>query len=192
MKRYIFTKDKWCADGLIYTYSPVAHSYNEFIQEESYICLGYDPKIKKYDHTELSREDICGEGSSLSVKCSFEGNGAPLIIISDDRYTDEDGRIKYGVNYELVVYSGGCNVWRVIPDDENEARHFRSIPVLRESFELKENEIVHLKVTVVGKKAEIDLNERHFAADLSELGDNFYMGFAGCEGVCRFYEAVFD
>ena len=187
MKKYVFTRDGWNKNELTHVYSPVAKSYNPFTEEDDCIVSGYNKEIDDYDYISLCDRKLYTDGLIIRTKCSFDHFGAPLIVLADEIFEDEHG-FRYGDNYEVVVWEGGCNIWHVIPAPKESGRTFISTAIAKIKFPIPEKSVVDLQVTMKGKLACCVVNGVEFDVRLPELPDNFYAGIAGCEGVNRFYE----
>lgn len=188
MEKFVFTKDGWDKTKLAHVYSSVAKTFVPFTQEGNCIVSGYNPEIDYYDYISLSDRKKHTEGVTVRTKCSFDAFGAPLIVFANDVFEDEHG-YRYGLNYEFVVWEGGCNVWRVETTPPGSEKTFISTPIVQVKFPIEEKSIVSLEAKMSGRKlVEIKVNDYSFAVRLEDLSETFYVGIAGCEGVNRFYE----
>ncbi len=188
MEKFIFKPGSWDKSKLTHVYSAVAKTFVPFTEEDDCIVSGYNPEIDYYDYISLSDRKEHHAGCRIRTRCSFDSFGAPLIVLTNEIFEDQHG-YRYGLNYEVVVWEGGCNVWRVETAPPESGRAFFSIPVLQFKFPIAEKSVVDLEVESVGNKLiEVKVNNMAFALRLEDLNDTFYVGIAGCEGVNRFYE----
>ncbi len=188
MEKFVFTKDGWDKSKLTHVYSSVAKTFVPFTEEDNCIVSGYNPEIDYYDYISLSDRKEHTEGVVVRTKCSFDAFGAPLIVFANDVFEDEHG-YRYGLNYEFVVWEGGCNVWRVETTPPGSEKTFISTPIVQVKFPLAEKTVIDLEAKMSGRKlVEIKVNDYSFAVRLEDLAETFYVGIAGCEGVNRFYE----
>ena len=109
-----FAKGAWNTDELTYAYTYRFPQTNEFLQNEDSIENAENPACAAdgYDYLSLVSKATFGFGTKITTRCSFMGNAAPLIIISDGLDNCEDGHKRYARYFEVVVWRNGVNVWR--------------------------------------------------------------------------------
>ena len=186
MKKYSFANSEWECD-FDYTYSLVANTYNKFTYADGQVFSGYNEERGVYDYVSVAHKDVFHSGAKVSVECSFDKFGAPLITIANSIYTDSDGKSMYGDHYEVVSYKDGCNIWYITKAQEGSAKPFVNIKCLSVHFPIEEGSRLNLSVKVVGKLLCVELNGVRFDYLADKLAENFRLGITGCEGVNRFY-----
>ena len=184
MKKYDFTK-KCEESDFAYAYSPVTKAKKELeTAKDGVTTVGYNEDITDYDYISVISNEKYGIGTTTSLNCSFDKMGAPLIVFAG--YVPEN-RI-YELHFEVVVYEGGLNVWRIVPFPERTERPIRPTKLLGEKFELENNKITSLKVNFLKNELKISVNDKEFSVACDEFPEEFHVGFTACEGICRFYD----
>ena len=165
-----------------YCYSPQAKSRGVFVREDDCIRNEYNPDVKDYEYTTVMLKEKLKAGDAVTVECSFEKRGAPLIVISDEIFR-KDGSQYYGEHFETVAFEEGCNVWHNTPIEsgglKTDKLHFESIPTPNHSR-------VTLSVEFMADGFYITMNGVSFTVKAS-IPKEFYLGITGCEGINRFY-----
>jgi len=175
----------WSMDGMTYAYSYRFPQTPVFRQKEDCVENGRDEgSAQDYDNITLVTKDRLGSGTTLTARCAFENPGAPLIILTPQLDTDERGAKRYGDYVEVVLYSGGINVWKLWNSDGT----VRWKKLLGAEFPVTEGEIHTLSVTVRGETLHIQADDRKFSLLAEGLYPAFHAGITACEGINRFYE----
>lgn len=190
--KYIFGRGLWNKNDLIYAYSPVATSFTEFGETDDCIMNAYNESIKGYDYVSLAAKKRYGDGTKVMTKCSFDSFGAPLITIANGFFTDENGRTRYDAHYEIVAYEGGCNVWYIVPCDEDKEKPYKVSSVVKVRYEIEPKSIVELETEIKGGFLNVSCNGVRFSVPAPKLEETFYVGVTACEGINRFYELQID
>jgi len=92
IKRYDFSDGKWSMDDFFFCYSPLWKSRKEFLQEENFVTNNYGDGKPHY--ISILTKKKYKTGVHLHAKCSFQAFGAPLIVISDDVNSNENGEMQ--------------------------------------------------------------------------------------------------
>lgn len=184
MKKYIFDAAKWNVDDFMYVGTAREDYRSEFVQEGNCIC---NPQGAQ-DFVSIVPRERLASGAALETTCSFEGAGAPLIVLSDDICKMENGWLRYGAHFEVVIYKGGCNVWRIDLIDGKA----KSQPVIKCAFPVAENTPVKLRAEFGNEAIRICAGDVKIETPCPGLPVNFHAGITGCEGVCRFYDLVIE
>ena len=189
MKKYSFGSPEWKKD-FEYVYSLVADSFNEFKDESDHVVNGYDESVKNYEYISIAHKDTFHTGARVSVKCSFDSYGAPLLTFANSAQTAENGKLQYGDHYEVVAYENGCNVWYITANDVPGERPFKVACCLRLRFNIDAGSVIELSAEVMDKMLRVTVNEASFDLPVPLLADKFRIGITACEGINRFYEAT--
>ena len=184
-------KKNWKKD-FRYAYSLVANSFCEFNEEEDHLSNGYNEDIGGYDYISIVHKDVHGVGEKLSLKCSFDHFGAPLITVANDLWTDDEGHTRYGDHYEVVAYEGGCNVWYITKADEGSTRPFKVANCLRLRFPIEEKTEVSLSVELLNKALRVEVNGIGFDLPAPFIAEKVYMGVTACEALTVFAKLKYD
>lgn len=126
-------------------------------------------------------------GTEVTLHCSFDEMGAPLIAFTDDINNDGTRNI-YGLHFEVVAYNEGCNVWRIKPSAE--AVEWPIDPTLIEEpkFEIPDGSPVEITVRFGEKQIDACVNGHWVNAVIEDLPESFHVGFTACEGINHFYD----
>ena len=68
----------------------------------------------------LSRKKF-GPGTRITTHCSFEDDGAPLIVLAESMSPDGRGVLRYGNYFEVVLYKNGMSLGSIVAP-ESKAR----------------------------------------------------------------------
>ena len=128
-------------------------------------------------------ESFTGD-THISVDCSFDAWGAPLIVIAEDLEKDAKGGYRYREYYEVVLYEEGVNVWRLTTDEENTVTWKKTMSV---DFPVTAGDVHTLTVDIVGDTLEITADEHKMTVALPDMFSRYYIGIDACENINRFY-----
>ena len=167
---------------------------SDFIQEEDAVAdpvneaisadYANDSFSSSYAYVGALTHDTYTDGTEVELRCSFEGSGAPMIMLTDDCTLDKDGDAHYGSCVEVVIWKYGMNVWRHKHCGQRGGyRHLMSaFPALAE------NEIHDLRIKVVDKMLLIKLDGMSYSVYIPDMPEKFWIGAAVCEGENRLYD----
>ena len=186
-KTYNFANGTWNTEDLEYAYSPACFDRAAFRQEEDCIVNGVGKSLFGYEYISLLDKTKRKVGVKLTLKCSFEKFGAPLIVFSNDLPVNEKGEKIYGEHYEVVAYEKGINVWKVIPWPERVERPIKPFLLAKKEFGIAGNEMIEIKVEVLENKIKSWVNGEYLETEVEGLPTEFWVGFTACEGINRFY-----
>lgn len=183
-----FTKGKW-EKSLIY-----AHSYRwtetpVVIQEEDCVVNAVNPDTEQgFDNISLMTREKYGVGTKLTTTCSFEKTAAPLFVIADKYYENEDGVLKYGDYLEIVIWKYGLNVWQMYMEDGI----VKWNQLLGVEFPLTEDEKHTMSVEILDEAIRMEVEGRVFLLRVENLNQTYHVGVNMCEGITRFYDFTIE
>lgn len=186
--KYDFAKKDWKND-FKYAYSLVANTFCEFTEEADHLMSGYNEKAGGYDYISIVHKDVFEKGVKVSVKCSFDHYGAPLLTFANSLWTDGEGRLRYGDHYEVVAFENGCNVWYITEAEEGAERPFKVANCIRLRFPIEDKSMIDMSAEMLDKALRINVNGFDLDLPIPLIADKFYVGITGCEGVNRFFSA---
>ena len=185
--KYVFNKQFNLEENFIYVSSPASKSKKKFVQKETYIENTYNDEIKDFDYVSIITKEKYSDGVTVKVKCSFDTFGAPLIVITDDYKSLDEGSYQYGLHFEVVAYEGGCNVWHIVPGKE-EKNPIDVTKVNAIEFPIEDKSMIDMEVTIRDKKMFIRVNDQSFVAEHEDIPHQMHVGITACEGINQFYE----
>jgi hypothetical protein len=104
MRIYSFAKDAWNEEEWSYAASKVTPYRTRFIQEDAYIKNNRLDGSNGYEYISMVLKEKFTKNIRVEVEASFEKYGAPLIVLSNDLKSLDNGSIEYGTHYEIVAY----------------------------------------------------------------------------------------
>ena len=112
MKKIYFGDAAWKKE-LTQCYSFRFTETPDFTQNADHISTGVNKDHREgFDNISLLSPQPYTAGVKASLRCAFEGMGCPEIIIVEKPEKCEDGAVRYGACFEVVLYKNGVNVWR--------------------------------------------------------------------------------
>ena len=85
----------------------------DFVQAEDHISNSVNPNHREgYDNISLLSLETYTIGAKAKLRCAFDGLGCPEIIIVEKTENCDDGAVRYGACFEVVLWKNGVNVWR--------------------------------------------------------------------------------
>ena len=184
---YNLTSDAW-RDDFFYVWGPQATTRQTFENRAADLWLRNGECAGGFDYISALSKNKYTVGAEASVLCRFYGTGAPLIVLTDDIISSADGTPMYRLHFEVVVYKGGINVWRIVPRPETPSWPVASTKLLAIKREIEDGAEHTLSVRVGRGKLDISLGNEHYSVECDELPDIFHIGFTACEGICEFGE----
>jgi hypothetical protein len=188
MAHYIFRRGEWNPAEFQYVYSPAARSFTEFTQEEDGIVNRHNPEIDDFDYVSMVTKEAFGTGTRIKTKCSFASYGAPLIVLGNDFQTDTEGRLRYGLHFEVVAWEEGCNVWHILPAPERTERPIKPTKIGAKTFPIAPGSRIDLEVELAQKALKIKVNGEEMTVFSEDLPETCHVGITACEGINRFSE----
>ncbi len=184
MKRYVFQPGKWAQDDFQYVGTAREDYRRTFVQESDHVRNEQGER----DFVSMVTKEKLTAGTVLDTACAFEGSGAPLIVLSDDITQLSDGTLQYGAHFEVVIYRGGCNIWRIdLIDGKAKSRN-----IARFKFPVVENTPVKLRAEIKQDAFNVCADSHQFEVRCDALPGSFHAGITACEGQCRFYDLAID
>jgi len=191
-KEYLLTSPEVTSNDFKYVFSHICKKYPQFRFENGAAVNAYDSEINYYEYISLISKEKYGVGTTAKTVCSFDKYGAPLIVLTDDLSTDEEGRERYGLHFEVVVYEDGINVWHIVPWPERKERPIKPTLIAQSKFKIDDGSKINLSVTVKEKKLLIDVNGFGLTAEHPDIPESFHIGITACEGINRFYSFTLE
>ena len=96
--------------------------------------------------------------------------------------------MQYGLHFEVVAWERGCNVWHIIPYPERTERPIMPTKILAQSFTIKPDELIDMRVRVEHGRIDIEINGNSFSVENPDIPDSFYIGYTACEGINKLYD----
>lgn len=182
MKKIYFKKGMW-EENFVYAYCPRFPFSPEFVQKNGYIENSVNPDMRDgFDYvTALLCEKY--ESVKLTLECSFEKYGAPLITIAEDVFKNEEGNLIYKNYHEVVLWEGGINIWHL--KDEEGSVKIKKLAALDFPLEGGKRHTFSAEIVKGGIKAVC--GSYSFYVAIPTLPEKFYAGITGCENINKFY-----
>ena len=180
-----FAPGGWENAGLEYAYSWRFEALPVFRQEAD--CIRNSPlkdNPQDFDYMGLLAPGTYTAGAKISVRCSFEKLGAPMLLLSGENEIDEKGVLRTLEYYEIVIWKNGLNVWRHHTENRKTSHYL----ALGATFPLSTDEIHTLSAEVKEKRLLMEVDGRKLNLFLHDLPASFRLGYTACEGICRLYE----
>lgn len=187
-KKIHFTKGNW-EDSLIYAHSYRWEETPEVIQEEDCVVNVKNPDTEQgFDNISLMTREKYGVGTRLTTTCSFEKTAAPLFVIADEFYENEDGVLKYGDYLEVVIWKYGLNVWQMYMEDGI----CKWNQLMGIEFPLTEDEPHVMSVEILDEAIRMEVEGRVMLLRVENLNKTYHVGVNMCEGITRFYDFTIE
>ena len=182
-----FARNAWSSDDLIYAYSYRFDDRPVFTQFDDHIENKADPNGPAvYEYISILTPETYGTGTSVTTHVSFEGDGAPLIVLADKLYRDPDGFLRFGDYLEVVLYKNGINVWRMWY--RNGKVTWKKLMGVQ--FPVTTGELHTLSVTAGADELRIAADDRTMSVYIPDMYKTFHAGINACEGINRFYDMI--
>lgn len=184
-----FARNAWNMDDITYAYSYRFEDVPEFTQFEDHVENRADPNGPGgYEYISVMSRKQYGPGTRITTHCSFEDDGAPLIVLADKMYTDPRGVVRYGEYMEVVLYKNGVNVWRMWYR-EGKVTWKKLLGV---QFPVTTGDIHTLSVTAGEDNLRVEADEHTMTLLVPDMYTSFHAGIDACEGINRFYDMTVD
>ena len=178
-----FARDAWSTDELPYAYSYRFTDRPVFTQFDDHIENKADPAGPGgYEYISVLSRKQYAAGARITTHCSFEDDGAPLIVLADKVYTDPDGCLRFGEYLEVVLYKNGINVWRMWRK-EGKVSWKKLMSCV---FPVTAGEAHTLSVSVGKEQLLIEADGRKMSLYIPDLYPRWHGGIDACEGINRF------
>jgi len=175
-------------ENFIYAASTVVSYRRELTREAGGVVDGRidldDPKAAYRDYEYISavgRERV-KLPAVITVECSFDSFGAPLVVFSETMTEKENGWKEYGEHYEVVLFESGINIWHITPKKEG-GQQVEALCKARLPFEAGKWEKLTVRLTRDGMEAQA--GELTAKVEIA-LPEKMYAGFTACEGINHF------
>lgn len=177
-----FKKGEW-ENKLEYAYTSRYEAFPQFVQEKDCVVnQKNDVNNYGFDNVTLVTKEKYEEGTTVTAECSFDVMGAPLILITDGLY-EENGKLRFGDYYEVVLYEDGINVWQMYMEDST----VKWNKLLGVAFKVSEKEKHTFSVKLLKQAFEITCGEEKIWLRVPDLPKSVNLGITACEGINRFY-----
>jgi len=184
-----FSRNAWSSDDLVYAYSYRFTDRPVFTQFDDHIENKADPDGPGgYEYISVLTPRQYGSGTSVSTHVSFEGDGAPLIVLADKLYRDADGTLRFGEYIEVVLYKNGINVWRMW----YRGGRVSWKKLMGVQYPVTTGDLHTLTVTVGEEGLNIAADDRTMSVYIPDMYRSFHAGINACEGINRFYNMTVD
>lgn len=184
-----FSRNAWSSDDLVYAYSYRFTDRPVFTQFDDHIENKADPDGPGgYEYISILTPRQYGTGTSVSTHVSFEGDGAPLIVLADKLYREPDGTLRFGEYIEVVLYKNGINVWRMWYRDGKVTWK----KLMGVQYPVTTGELHTLTVTAGEEGLNITADDRTMSVYIPDMYRSFHAGINACEGINRFYDMTVD
>ena len=184
-----FSRNAWSSDDLVYAYSYRFTDRPVFTQFDDHIENKADPDGPGgYEYISILTPRQYGTGTSVSTHVSFEGDGAPLIVLADKLYREPDGTLRFGEYIEVVLYKNGINVWRMWYQDGKVTWK----KLMGVQYPVTTGELHTLTVTAGEEGLNIAADDRTMSVYIPDMYRSFHAGINACEGINRFYDMTVD
>lgn len=158
-----------------------------FTQCEDHITTCINPcHPEKFDNISLLFPEIQAVGVKARLRCSFDAEGCPEIILIEKTEKCEDGVLRYGACFEIVLYKNGVNIWRHYMDEADHRCYWHKRIGLE--MPVAEGEIHILEVEVLKEHILFSINGISLRVRTEDLFERFYIGLTACEGIVRLYD----
>lgn len=181
MRSVDFHPGKWEGAGLRYAYSLRFPDRPLFRQEAD--CIVNGKTGGEWDYMGLLLPGEYGPGASVSARCAFEGDGAPMLLLSMENGEGRDGCLLTLEYYEIVIWKNGLNVWRHFTEDGTTSHYL----TLGAAFPLEAGAVHTLTAELREKRMLLSADEMRFSLYVPDLTQRFTLGYTACEGLCRLY-----
>lgn len=183
---YSFADEKWIED-FDYAVAPHTKAAAKFELGCGILENKFNEDIDEYDYVSVISKTTYPSGTKIRTRCSFSGDGAPLLVFSND-LTERGNSLLYGLHFEIVVYKGGVNVWHIVPKPERALRPINPTKILKAEFPIADGTDVPLEVEITRGAIRINVLDKSYLVENEEIPESFRVGLTACEGYCRFDE----
>ena len=187
MKIVRFSDSGWRKE-LIQAYTFRYRETPDFDQCADHIATSVNPDHPEgFDNISLLFPEPFSAGAKAKLRCSFEDKGCAEIILVEKPESCEDGAVRYGACFEMILYKNGLNIWRHYMDEPDHRCYWHLRLGL--NTPVTERDIHELNVEVVRDYIIVNIDGGEGVRLRAEdLPGKFHIGLTACEGVVRLYE----
>lgn len=186
MKTVNFGSADWKKD-LMQAYTFRYMETPDFTQCEDHITTAVNPNHKEgFDNISLLFPETYTAGVKAKLRCSFDDLGCPEIILVEKPEKCEDGAVRYGACFEVVLYKHGVNIWRHYMDEADHRCYWHKRIGLK--MPVAEKDIHELEVEVIENYIIFSVDGVSLQVRTEDLFKEFYVGATACEGIVRLYD----
>jgi len=185
MKKVNFSSTSNWRKELTQAYTFRYREIPDFTQCEDHITTAVNPNHKEgYDNISLLFPETYTAGVKAKLRCSFDDLGCPEIILVEKPEKCEDGAVRYGACFEIVLYKNGVNIWRHYMDEPDHKCYWHKRIGLKMPVTEKD---IH-EVEVVENYITFSVDGVSLQVRTEDLFKEFYVGATACEGIVRLYD----
>lgn len=182
---YSFNHESWKQE-LVQAYSFRFTETPDFKQMGDHITTAVNPTHREgFDNISLLSPRASCAGVSARLRCAFDGLGCPEIILVKKPETCEDGAVRYGDCFEIVLWKNGVNVWRHFRDEAGKCSWHKRLGL---TVPMREGDIHELTVKTEPEYITFSVDGISAKLRVEDLFDTFYIGVTACEGIVRLYD----
>lgn len=186
MKTICFANEDW-KEALVQAYSFRFTEKPDFRQCPDHITTSVNPGHREgFDNISLLTRETYGAGVKAKLKCAFDGLGCPEIIIVENMEHCDDGAVRYGACFEVVLWKNGVNVWRHYMDEADHRCYWHKRLGL--AMQVAEKDIHELEVEVIENYIVFSVDGVGVKLRAEDIPEKFHMGITACEGIVRLYD----
>ncbi|MBE5767166.1 MAG: hypothetical protein E7335_08400 [Clostridiales bacterium] len=190
MKQIDFGNESWKQE-LMQAYSFRFTETPEFVQEADHITTSANQEHREgFDNISLLSPETYTAGAKAKLRCAFDGLGCPEIIIVEKTEKCEDGAVRYGACFEVVLWKNGVNVWRHYMDEADHRCYWHKRLGL--TMPVAEKNIHELEVEIIKNYIRFDVDGVSIKVRAEDLPERFHLGITACEGIVRLYDMQID
>lgn len=196
-------------EGFFYIYSPICKAFGEFKQDadgivnfrndESIAKSAGDTEVPSYfpdnpdefAYISMLTKEKYSVGTKVTLHCSFDKMGAPLVAFTDDINEGGEHTI-YGRHFEVVAYNDGCNVWEIRPSLETKEWPIDPTLIAEPKFPIADGEPVEIIVEFGDGEITETVNGHTETVTIPDMPDTFHVGITACEGINHFYDFTIE
>lgn len=184
-----FGRGQWDSAAMQRAYSFRFTETPDFTQNDDSIASSPNAAHREgFDNISLITRETYSSGTKVSIRCAFEELGCPEIIFVEQPELCDDGAIRYGACFEVVLYKNGVNVWRHYREDGRCFWHKR----LGVEYPVAEGKIHELSAEFRDNYLIIHIDGQKNTLRIDDMFPRFHVGLTVCEGVARVYDMTIE
>jgi len=186
MKKIDFANEAWKQE-ITQAYSFRFTETPDFVQAADHITTSVNKDHREgFDNISLLSHEKYKNGVKAKLRCAFDGLGCPEIIIVEKTERCEDGAVRYGACFEVVLWKNGVNVWRHYMDEADHRCYWHKRLGL--SMQVAEKDIHELEVEIIENYIVFSVDGVGVKLRTEDLPESFHVGITACEGIVRLYD----